>query len=169
MRASSNASKPHSYGESFSGSGRDGPSSLPSTMGAAPIATATAMNSRIGKYSASMVLVPTSRLELLRLFRPPAPQAGVSTNFTTWAITARCKLSPKKLLRHLSLVLRRGRFRHVGRRLLRIRRNLRFRGRLGRLGRRFLLLLAADHVDHAAALVRRLARRHVGEPEAERE
>src|SRR5688572_7683836 len=30
-------------------------------------------------------LVPTSRLELLRLFRPLAPQASVSTNFTTWA------------------------------------------------------------------------------------
>ena len=32
-----------------------------------------------------LLLVPTSRLELLRRFRPPAPQAGVSTNFTTWA------------------------------------------------------------------------------------
>src|SRR6267378_3766265 len=38
------------------------------------------------------VLVPTSRLELLRLFRPLAPQASVSTNFTTWA---NAKLSPK--------------------------------------------------------------------------
>src|SRR5207302_2991513 len=38
------------------------------------------------------VLVPTSRLELLRLFRPLAPQASVSTNFTTWA---HAKLSPK--------------------------------------------------------------------------
>src|SRR3954462_8867197 len=60
------------------------------------------MNSRIGKYSASIDVVPTSRLELLRLFRPPAPQAGVSTNFTTWA---KLRLSPKKLLRNV-LVLR---------------------------------------------------------------
>src|ERR1043165_4073627 len=55
------------------------------------------MNSRIGKYSASIDLVPTSRLELLRLFRPLAPQASVSTNFTTWA---NLQLSPKKSLRY---------------------------------------------------------------------
>src|SRR5690606_24527839 len=30
-------------------------------------------------------VVPTSRLELLRLFRPLAPQASASTNFATWA------------------------------------------------------------------------------------
>src|SRR4051812_12478511 len=128
-------------------------------MGATPIAMATAMNSRIGKYSASMVLVPTSRLELLRLFRPPAPQAGVSTNFTTWAFNS--ELSPKKLLRHLPLVQRRRRFRHVGSRLLGFR--------LFLLRLRRLRLLAADGVDHAAALLGRLARRHVGEREAERE
>src|SRR6185295_13859892 len=55
------------------------------------------MNSRIGKYSASIGLVPTSRLELLRLFRPLAPQASVSTNFTTWA---NFELSPKRSLRY---------------------------------------------------------------------
>src|SRR5258706_13189901 len=98
MRASSNASKPHSYGESFSGSGRFGASSLPRTIGAMPTPSPTRMNSRIGKYSASIDLVPTSRLELLRLFRPPAPQAGVSTNFTT---SANLQLSPKRLLRNV--------------------------------------------------------------------
>ena len=40
------------------------------------------------------VLVPTSRLELLRLFRPLAPQASVSTNFTTWAEIVQTRLSP---------------------------------------------------------------------------
>src|SRR5436190_14672494 len=97
MRASSNASNPHSYGDSFSASGRFGPRSFPSTTGATPTARPTSRNSRIGKYSASIGvrsfpsvalanrLVPTSRLELLRLIRPLAPQASVSTNFTTWA------------------------------------------------------------------------------------
>src|SRR5688572_17907973 len=78
------------------------------------------MNSRIGKYSASMCfwfpcrcsyhhleLVPTSRLELLRRFRPSAPQAGVSTYFTTWAYVS-CGLSLKKSLRDV-LGLGRGR------------------------------------------------------------
>src|SRR5258708_34877013 len=104
MRASSNASKPHSYGECFSGSGRLGPSSLPSTIGATPTARPTRMKSRSGKYSASIdSVVPTSRLELLRLFRPPAPQAGASTNFATWAaVAANYPLkNPGKSLRYL--------------------------------------------------------------------
>src|SRR6185503_11362208 len=43
---------------------------------------------RIGSCASLLLanrLVPTSRLELLRLIRPLAPQASVSTNFTTWA------------------------------------------------------------------------------------
>ena len=39
--------------------------------------------------------MPTSRLELLRLFRPLAPQASVSTNFTTWAMNSIRELSSK--------------------------------------------------------------------------
>src|SRR5579859_254084 len=118
MRASSNASKPHSYGEFFSESGRCTPSTAPSPIGATPTARPTRMNSRIGKYSLNILLgnrlpvthlvarapdgsgfrvllVPTSRLELLRLFRPLAPQASVSTNFTTWAKNSGFELSSK--------------------------------------------------------------------------
>src|SRR4051812_48045518 len=172
MRASSNASKPHSYGESFAASGWLGPSSLPAKGSPTPTPKPTRMKRRIGKYSASMevVLVPTSRLELLRLFRPLAPQASVSTNFTTWARNA--KLSSKKSLRHL--FVRRCR-RRRGRRLRRRWRGrswnarlFRRRGRLG--GRRGLLLLAiANHVDHAAAFLGRATRRRVCKRQAQHE
>src|ERR1700704_1893246 len=163
MRASSNASKPHSYGESFSGSGRFGASSFPRTMGATPTPMPTRINSRTGKYSASIDLVPTSRLELLRLFRPPAPQAGVSTNFTTWA---KLKLSPKKLLRNV-LVLRALGGRGRGFLTPRVRRC----GRARRYGRRIFLvrrLLALHAIDHAAR-VARLIGRDIGEREAQHE
>src|SRR5690606_7082336 len=64
MRASSNASKPHSYADSFSLVGRLGPRRLPITSNAAPIPVATIRNSRVGRYSAStlVVLFVTGRL-----------------------------------------------------------------------------------------------------------
>src|SRR5262245_33231991 len=133
-------------------------------MGATPIAIATAMNSRIGKYSASMVLVPTSRLELLRLFRPPAPQAGVSTNFTTWAYQSPSyppEFYLQRLLRNrlvLACFLARLDRRGLGR----------FRRRFRRLG--FLLLLLSDRVHHSAARRRAaIRRREIGEQQAEEE
>src|SRR5260221_945322 len=124
------------------------------------------MNSRIGKYSASMVLVPTSRLELLRLFRPPAPQAGVSTNFTTWARIRNYlpKSNSGTLLRDV-LVFRalRGR----GFLTARVRGSARSdrRGVFLR-GSRGLRLL--DAIDHAARFARRIGR-DPGEDEAQDE
>src|SRR6185312_10833926 len=143
--------------------GRCGPSSDPSTTGATPTARPTRMNSRIGKYSASITsvpssplqLVPTSRLELLRLFRPLAPQASVSTNFTTWANS---QLSPKKSLRYRLL----GRRRRAGfgaLRLIVLRFGFRCFG---------LRLRGGRAVDHAAGFAR-LRRREIREPEARRE
>src|SRR5256885_16298600 len=99
------------------------------------------MNSRTGKYSASIDLVPTSRLELLRLFRPLAPQASVSTNFTTWANP---RLSLKKSLRYRLL----GRCRRILVGALRLL-------VLGLGFRRFGFRLRSRRaVDHAAGLTR---------------
>src|SRR3546814_7037737 len=53
IRESSNAAKPHSYGESFSADGRLEPSRLPITIRAMPMQVATTRNSRVGRYSAS--------------------------------------------------------------------------------------------------------------------
>ncbi len=57
MRASSKASKPHSYGESFSRSGRRGPRNRPTSISVTPIPVATIRNSRDGKYSASTAIL----------------------------------------------------------------------------------------------------------------
>src|SRR3954466_6118872 len=132
-----------------------------------PTPRPTRMKSRIGKYSASIDLVPTSRLELLRLFRPLAPQASVSTNFTTWARNP--KLSSKKSLRYLFVrrCRRRRRLRRRRRGRARNARLLRWRGGVG--GRRRLLLAIANHVDHAAAFLGRATRRCVREREAKHE
>src|SRR6185295_15102588 len=105
-------------------------------------------------------MVPTSRLELLRRFRPPAPQAGVSTNFTTWA---RCdRIIAQKSLRYVFCL------RTFGRR----------RGRLlgclaGCFRRRFFACrrsrrgdLLFRRIEHAAARGLGLVGREVGESEA---
>src|SRR5687768_547164 len=80
MRASSNASKPHSYGESFSRVGRWGPSTLPTTSKATPIPPATIRNSRVGRYSASTrcslgFVLATEPLAAALARRPVAPFA----------------------------------------------------------------------------------------------
>src|SRR5256885_1483221 len=53
MRASSNASKPHSYGATFSLLSLRGPSKAPMPSSATPMPPATNRNRRIGRYSAS--------------------------------------------------------------------------------------------------------------------
>jgi hypothetical protein len=50
MRESSNASNPHSYGESFSGSGLRGPSTQPIVNRARPKTVASPRKIKIGKY-----------------------------------------------------------------------------------------------------------------------
>src|SRR5215470_16729359 len=213
MRASSNASKPHSYGESFSGSGRCTPSNRlappPISGKATPIASPTQMNIRIGKYCCSMSLsgpipfqgkapariaragaraqrplseplhvarypsalilpasadaphpsqgmVPMVRLELTRL-SPPPPQDGVSTNFTTSAISPHRpgsggrRAPPARSLRNV-----------LGLRIPCCRRGLsRFRWGRGSLGG---WPLGRRHVHDAARL--RLVADHVGETHA---
>src|SRR5574337_556989 len=70
MRASSNASNPHSYGESFSGSGRFGETKRPTPSSSNPTPTPTRMNSRMGKYCSSMIgSIPR--------FGRPKPRASV--------------------------------------------------------------------------------------------
>src|SRR2546426_3861507 len=146
MRASSKASKPHSYGESFSGSGRFGPSSFPSTIGATPTPMPTRMNSRIGKYSASIVWCPRADSNCygflghqpLKLACLPISPRGRIRNYLP------------KLLRHRFFALRRRGFLRLG---LRLR------------GFRFLLLAHPRAGDHAARLAR-LIRREICEREA---
>src|SRR5688572_12327371 len=110
MRASSKASKPHSYGESLSAPGRFGPSSDPIASRASARIVETPRNIRIGRYSERLivrletsaradpetnsalvarygyfsVLVPEGGLEPPRLSALP-PQGSASTNSATRA------------------------------------------------------------------------------------
>src|SRR3954471_24350552 len=104
------------------------------------------------------MLVPTSRLELLRLFRPPAPQAGVSTNFTTWAVeqlSLKTRRPQNCTGSHcLTVSLVRDLFRLVAARVL--GGLFRLFGRCGRglLGCRFLGLDCVHHTARGTRLVR---------------
>ncbi len=75
MRASSKASKPHSYGDSFSRSGRRGPRNRPTSISVMPIPVATIRNSRDGNIR------PAQRFSLASAAAPAgAWHGGVDGN-----------------------------------------------------------------------------------------